>query len=71
MPNNGCETCGTWVLAPGGVHCCGRCATDWNDPNKEAGRRRINSRRQANGMAPLAKPEHEPEDAVLNPDAER
>jgi hypothetical protein len=46
-----CDTCGAYTGID--THCCGRCATDLNDPNQEAGLRRVNGRRQVNGLAPL------------------
>ena len=30
-----CETCGATVYVPGGVKCCGRCATGFNLPGAE------------------------------------
>lgn len=55
-----CDTCGTWTGVD--THLCGRCATDWNDPNPAAGRARINARRAANGLDPLQEEEHAPDD---------
>ena len=44
-----CDTCGTQTLV--NVHLCGRCATDSQTPE---GRKRINDRRETNGLPPLA-----------------
>ena len=51
-PRTTCDTCGTYTGVDS--HLCGRCATDWNDRDQAAGRRRINARRAANGMPPMA-----------------
>lgn len=46
-----CDTCGTRTGVD--THICGRCATDWNDRDIDHGRRRINARRETNGLPPL------------------
>jgi hypothetical protein len=43
-----CESCGTATLLD--VHCCGRCAAEWQTPD---GKRRIATRRAANGLPTL------------------
>lgn len=48
-----CDSCGTWTGMDTG--CCGRCAEDYNDRNQEAGLRRLNGRRQANGKPELVR----------------
>lgn len=45
-----CESCGTRTQVE--CSCCGRCAHDFNDGAE--GRRRLDRRRHANGLAPLA-----------------
>lgn len=44
-----CDTCGTYTGMD--THLCGRCAADWQTPE---GRKRINNRRETNGLPPLA-----------------
>lgn len=50
-PATTCDSCGTWTGVD--THCCGRCATDFNDRDQEAGIRRINARRETNGLPPI------------------
>lgn len=50
-PRVSCDTCGTYTGIDS--HLCGRCATDWNDRDQAAGKRRINARRRVNGLQPL------------------
>lgn len=50
-PRAFCDTCGTYTGTDS--HLCGRCATDWNDRDQAAGKRRINARRRVNGFPPL------------------
>lgn len=46
-----CDTCGSYTGLDS--HCCGQCATDWNDRDPAAGLRRINRRRHENGLGPI------------------
>lgn len=50
-PRFTCDSCGTHTGTD--THCCGRCATDFNDPNQAAGIGRINGRRLVNGLLPI------------------
>lgn len=47
-PRTTCDSCGTWTGMD--THCCGRCAEDFNDRDREAGTRRINGRRRVAGL---------------------
>lgn len=62
-----CDSCGTHTGVDSS--CCGRCATDYNDRDQAAGRRRIDGRRRVNGLPPLD-PLDTPHPADVGRDAE-